>query len=103
MGRDEVQRDTSRGVRFRRTDRFRCGLDREFPKRRHVSRPSRKLEPPGRIIPVGNAYGGPGFDSARENDSPSCPHLAARSTLRAPRNPPPRASTPHRPMQSLQD
>ena len=63
MGRDEVQRDTSRGVRFRRTDRFRCGLDREFPKRRHVSRPSRKIEPPGRTIPEGNAYPSPGLPS----------------------------------------
>jgi len=75
MGRDEVQRDTSRGVRFRRTDRFRCGLDREFPKRRHVSRPSRKLEPPGRTIPEGNAYPSPGLPS----EAPATPGTIPKS------------------------
>jgi hypothetical protein len=75
MGRDEVQRDTSRGVRCRHTDRFRCGLDREFPKRRHVSRLSRKLEPPGRTIPEGNAYPSPGLPS----EAPATPGTIPKS------------------------
>ena len=63
MSGEEDQGDTSGGVRFRHTIRFQCGFDREFPKRPHVPRLSRAHEPPGQIIPEGNAYPSPGLPS----------------------------------------
>jgi len=75
MSRDEGQGDISGGVRFRHTDRFQCGLDREFPKRPHVPRPSRALQPPGRTIPEGNAYPSPGLPS----EAPATPGAMPKS------------------------
>ncbi len=60
---DADQGDTSGGLRCRQGDRFRCGLDDEFPKRSDDLRPSRALEPDGPTIPEGNAYPSPGLPS----------------------------------------